>query len=172
MKMITFFITLLLSVAMLCSSCSVTGNREKTLLGNPVVKVPTLLDKTNWTTDTIANGIIYYNFAAKDEVSDASQIVNVLELDLTNPDYTLALRYVPECSTLSELAKSTGAIAGMNAGYEQEAIYLKAENTVFSEVALAPDHLRFWKHEGAVCWSNNEDIGIWFAGKDGVDAIA
>ena len=85
MKMITFFITLLLSVAMLCSSCSVTGNREKTLLGNPVVKVPTLLDKTNWTTDTIANGIIYYNFAAKDEVSDASQIVNVLELDLTNP---------------------------------------------------------------------------------------
>lgn len=80
---------------MLCSSCSVTGNREKTLLGNPVVKVPTLLDKTNWTTDTIANGIIYYNFAAKDEVSDASQIVNVLELDLTNPDYTLALRYVP-----------------------------------------------------------------------------
>lgn len=60
----------------------------------------------------------------------------------------------------------------MNAGYEQEAIYLKAENTVFSEVALAPDHLRFWKHEGAVCWSNNEDIGIWFAGKDGVDAIA
>ena len=172
MKMITFFITLLLSVAMLCSSCSVTGNREKTLLGNPVVKVPTLLDKTNWTTDTIANGIIYYNFAAKDEVSDASQIVNVLELDLTNPDYTLALRYVPECSTLSELAKSAGAIAGMNAGYEQEAIYLKAENTVFSEVALAPDHLRFWKHEGAVCWSNNEDIGIWFAGKDGVDAIA
>lgn len=98
--------------------------------------------------------------------------MNVLELDLTNPDYTLALRYVPECSTLSELAKSTGAIAGMNAGYEQEAIYLKAENTVFSEVALAPDHLRFWKHEGAVCWSNNEDIGIWFAGKDGVDAIA
>jgi len=78
MKMITFFITLLLSVAMLRSSCSVTGNREKTLLGNPVVKVPTLLDKTNWTTDTIANGIICYNFAAKDEVSDASQIVNVL----------------------------------------------------------------------------------------------
>jgi hypothetical protein len=37
---------LLLSVAMLCSSCSVTGNREKTLLGNPVVKVPTLFDKT------------------------------------------------------------------------------------------------------------------------------
>lgn len=46
LKMITFFITLLLSVAMLCSSCSVTGNREKTLLGNPVVKVPTLFDKT------------------------------------------------------------------------------------------------------------------------------
>ena len=138
-----------------------------------VEKVPTLLVKDGWTIDTVAPGLIYYNFEKFDDVSNAYQIVNVLELDLTNPKYELELRYTSNGIALSDAIKGTKtAIAGINAGHEPEAIYIKLNNYKASTVSLPPDHLRYWKHEGAIYWSTLNDLGICFPGKNGGDAIA
>ncbi len=137
-----------------------------------IKKTPTLLITEGWVSDTISEGLVYHNFEKFDDVSNAMQIVNVLELDLTNTDYTLNLRYISGGSTCSDAVKGSKGIAGTNGGYEIEAIYVKTNNVKVSEVTLAPDHLRFWKHEGAIYWSTLKDIGITFAGKDGADAIA
>lgn len=137
-----------------------------------VTKTPTLLITTGWVSDTVAPGLVYHNFEQFDDVSQANQIVNVLELDLTNPDYTLNLRYISGGSTCSDAVKGSKGIAGTNGGYELEAIYVKTNNVKVSEVTLAPDHLRFWKHEGAIYWSTLQNLGLTFAGKNGADAIA
>ena len=137
-----------------------------------VIKKPTLLITEGWVSDTLAPGLVYHNFEHFDNVSQANQIVNVLELDLTNPDYTLNLRYISGGSSCSDAVKGSKGIAGINGGYEQEAIYIKTNNVKVSEVTLAPDHLRFWKHEGGIYWSTLKDLGLTFAGKNGADAIA
>lgn len=139
----------------------------------PVTKTPTLLITEGWVSDTISPGLIYHNFNQKyDDVTKGNQIVNVLELDMTDPGYTLELRYMINGTTCSDAVKSIDGIAGVNGGYENEAIYVKVNNYRAHEVTLAPDHLRFWKHEGAVYWSTLGDLGLTFAGKDGADAIA
>ncbi|MDE7443120.1 MAG: phosphodiester glycosidase family protein [Muribaculaceae bacterium] len=153
------------------------SDSSQTSHGQPFVsavgKTPTLLITDGWESDTISEGLIYHNFNQKyDDVSGARQIVNVLELDLTNPAYTIDLCYVPGGSACSDVVKGSSAIAGTNAGYEMEAVYVKVDNVRASEVTLAPDHLRFWKHEGAIHWTTNSDMGLTFAGKDGNDAIA
>ncbi|MDE6489686.1 MAG: phosphodiester glycosidase family protein [Muribaculaceae bacterium] len=138
-----------------------------------VEKTPTLLITDGWVSDTIAPGLIYHNFEQQyDDVTKGKQIVNVLELDMTDPSYTLELRYILGNSSCSDAVKGSDGIAGINGGYETEAIYIKVNNYRAHEVTLAPDHLRFWKHEGAVYWSTLNDLGFTFAGKNGADAIA
>ena len=139
-----------------------------------VKKTPTLLDKEGCTIDTIAPGIVYYNRdRQKDDVTGSPQIVNVTELDLTTKNYELDLRFVMDGKICSEVFKTTkNAVVSMNGGYELEAIYLKANNYKAATVTLAPDHLRYWKHEGAIYWSSFDDLGMVFAGKNGADALA
>lgn len=138
-----------------------------------IEKIPTLLITDGWVSDTISDGLVYHTFNQQyDEISGGYQIVNVLELDLTNPGYTVDLHYVAGGCACSDVVKGHSGIAGTNGGYEMEAIYVKVDNVRASEVTLAPEHRRFWKHEGAISWSNLTDMELTFAGKDGADAIA
>lgn len=143
------------------------GNTSQT----KVEKTPTLLAKTNWKVDTVAPGLIYYNFEANDDVSGSKQVVNVIELDLTNPSYYLEMSYSTTDIPTSQAVKNLSGVAGINGGYELDAIYVRKNKIDLHKVSLAPDHLRFWKHEAALAWSNNEDMGINFGGKNGGDAI-
>lgn len=178
-------IAAILCATVACGSESPEGSKDPEVPEQPeqpaepkpdepvVTKTPTLLITDGWVSDTISKGLVYHNFEQKyDDVSGSRQIVNVLELDLTSPDYTVELRYVPGGSSCSDVVKGSSAIAGTNGGYEMEAIYVKVNNVRASEVTLAPDHLRFWKHEGAIYWTRNTDMGLTFAGKKGADAIA
>src|SRR5690606_29358937 len=55
----------------------------------PPVTHETLKDKDGWISDTLDNGLIHYQFAKYIQTQTANQFVNVMELDLTNPDYEL-----------------------------------------------------------------------------------
>ena len=41
-------------------------------------------------------------------------------------------------------------IAGINATYESESVFLKVDGMVYSEVDWEPDHIMFWKHDGVI----------------------
>ncbi len=139
-------------------------------------KTPTLLTSDIWVSDTLSSGLVYHNYTGYDEISKAMQIVNVMEVDLDNPAYVVDFEYTMRDSTSSVMVdceKKTGkkAWAAINAGYENEAIYVRVDNETYHTVDLAPDHLRFWKHEAAFCSNGDRDVSIVYAGADGQKAI-
>ena len=95
-------------------------------------KVPTLNDPTGkWMTEKLDNGLILYTFRGYDDVSNANQIVNVLEVNLSDPRYAIKFVYSAQGTTNSNAVKAEPtAIAGINAGYEPEAIYIKINNAI------------------------------------------
>lgn len=135
-------------------------------------KVPTLNDPDGkWRTSTY-NGLTLYSFDGWDETSGAYQNVNVLEVDLNNPRYGIKFAYIAGGDSTSHMVlKEPEAIAGINGGYELEAIYVKVNNSIISEVSLPSNHLRFWKHEAAIFSTGERNVGIFYAGKDGTKAI-
>lgn len=137
---------------------------------------PSLVDSKGWTSDTIRAGLVYHNYNGYDEVTKACQNVNVLEL---SPKCDMALKFVyfaqgDSLSGVINREKNNGVkvVAGMNAAYEPEAIYIRVAGENFSEVEPNPDHLRFWKHEGAVTLNKKGKWGFMFPSReDGVRCI-
>ncbi|WP_195407612.1 phosphodiester glycosidase family protein [Bacteroides congonensis] len=140
---------------------------------SPVAKVPTLLKdvQSEWKIDSIDDGFIYYNYERYDDVSNANQIINVLEVDLTSNKYNVQFTWHPSGDTLSHAAQLRGAIGGVNGGYEPEAIYVRVNGSNLSEVTLPEGHLRYWKHDGAIYSDGKSDVGIMYGGPDGKVAI-
>lgn len=132
-------------------------------------KVATLLDSEGWTIDTLGKGLVYYNFEAVEPCSNAAQIINVLELDLTQNRYRLEFKYMPSSSIASDVRVLTEAVAVVNATYEADISYIKTDGVAHSEcpggsAASNPGGLRWWKHEGAVCLEDNNNVSFIFEG--------
>ena len=124
-----------------------------------VAKTKTLLTSGTFTERQLQKGIIYYTFNGKDEITGVWQNVNVVELDLNNEAYKV--EFLMSGSTNTSLAgKNNNAIVCMNAAYEQDAIYNRTKGKNHSEVTLASDHLRFWKHEAAIVGDGERKVGI------------
>ncbi len=115
-----------------------------------------LKETQGWVIDSIAPGLIRYTYAAYNRQQFANQIVNVLEVDYTDPSYNMEVKFVTPADSLSSVAKKAGAIAGINGSYELDATFVKTNNTINSQISLQPGHLRFWKHEGAFFYNGTE----------------
>ena len=140
---------------------------------NPsVVKVPTLQKNVQdeWKIDSIDDGFIYYNYERYDDVSKAQQIVNVLEIDLLSNKYKVEFTY-NNGDSLSTTAQLRGAIGGINGGYEKDAIYIRINGTIISEVTLPHVPLRSCKYDGALYSDGKYDIGIIYGGRNGKAAF-
>ncbi|MBL1408091.1 phosphodiester glycosidase family protein [Sphingobacterium faecale] len=161
------------------SCISVTGCSKKFLDNSrydnlfPEIKEPvppvshvTLKDKDGWTMDTMANGLIHYQFAKYIQTQTANQFVNVVEIDLTNPEYELEFVSLGAQDTLSAVAANRGAIVAINGTYEMDASYIKTNGTVHSPITLSSGHLRYWKHEGAISYNSGQDLTIEKGTKD------
>src|SRR5690606_29584394 len=100
------------------------------------------------------------------QTQSANQFVNVVEVDLTNPEYELEFVILGSQDTLSAVANSRGAIAAINGTYEFDASYIKSNGTVYSSITLEPGHLRYWKHEGALFYNAGQDFKIEYGTKE------
>ena len=155
------------------------GQKEEEEISLPVTpdpdapKVQTLNDPTGkWQTEKLENGLVLYTFRGYDDVTEANQIVNVLEVNLSDPRYSIKFAYADKGEINSNMVKNEpAAIAGINGGYEQEAIYIKINNAIISQVSLQPGHLRYWKHEACIFSEGERTVGILYGGKDGEKAI-
>ncbi len=121
-------------------------------------KVRTLRTKGAFVKTKVVRGINHYVFQGMDDVSGANQTVNVLEVDLNNKDYRICFNYGADST--SAVAKKYGAIAAINATYEMEATYVRVNGCNLHEVTLPSDHLRFWKHNGAVALDGERKVRI------------
>lgn len=92
--------------------------------------------------------LVWYSF--RGEMYDAPQFINVLSLDLNCKDYELNFVVLDRGDSLSSVATKHNAVVGINAAYEWDASFIKADGKVYSDITLPSDHLRFWKHEGAI----------------------
>ncbi|MBO5984685.1 MAG: phosphodiester glycosidase family protein [Rikenellaceae bacterium] len=102
--------------------------------------------------------LVWYSF--RGEKGGAQQFVNVLALDLNCKDYELDFVVLDKGDSLSSVALRHDAVAGINATYEWDASFVKADGEIFSEITLSEEHLRFWKHEGAIAYDGRKiDIG-------------
>ncbi|KAA2241994.1 phosphodiester glycosidase family protein [Chitinophaga agrisoli] len=132
---------------------------------HPPLNPETLKDKNGWTIDTLEKGLIHYQFANYLQTQTANQLVNVVELDLTNPDYELQFVSLTARDTLSSVAKNYDAVIGINGTYEIEASFIKTNSNIVSPVTLDSGNLRFWKHEGAIFYNGGQDAKIEYGTK-------
>jgi len=168
-KYLLFFTVFLASTG--CSKTFLDNSGYDNLL--PEIKEPqppqtseTLKDKDGWMMDTLDNGLIHYQFSKYIQTQTANQFVNVVEVDLTNPDYELEFVSLPAQDTLSAVAAAHDAIIGINGTYEMEASFIKVNGNPISEITLPADHLRYWKHEGAIFYNAGQDLKIEYGTKE------
>ena len=128
-----------------------------------------LKDLTGWEIDTLSAGMIWYQYYRK--YKSANQQINVLEVDIQRPEYDLEIKYQTPAMTLSQIASTSGAIAGINANYELDATFLRSDGTTYSQPnsdVQSPSHLRHWKYEGAFFFNSpTKSVDIQYRESEG-----
>ena len=112
-----------------------------------------------WTiTQLDGDKLVWYSF--RGEEFGAQQFVNIISLDLNCKDYELEFVAIDRLDSLSSVAIRHDAVVAINGTYEWDASFVKVDGKVFSEITLPADHLRYWKHEGAVAYDGKKiEIG-------------
>ena len=127
-----------------------------------VLKTTTLLT-SDFTKTTLAEGVYHYQYQKKDNISNANQLVNVLEIDLNNPDHYIRI-ISQSADTTSAIAKSNNALAATNGTYEMPAVYVRINGYNETEVSLDlnnPENAsRYWKHNAALVGDGKNKYGI------------
>ena len=118
--------------------------------------VSVLKDKQGWDIDSIAPGMIHYHYGGWHEPMKSFQNVNVMEVDLTGKGYNVKLTYEENADSLSAVAESHHAVAGINGTYEPDGSYVKIDGKFYARNTLKKDDLRYWKHEGAFFYDEKE----------------
>lgn len=121
-------------------------------------KVATLQTTGYFTTTEVEEGIYLHRMTKKCDVSNANQDVYVLEIDLENPNYRVYFHY--GTNTTSGAAKNLSAIAAVNGTYETDAVYSRTQGRNNHEVKIDENHLRFWKHNGAIIGDGGRQIAL------------
>ena len=112
-----------------------------------------------WTiTQLDGDKLVWYSF--RGEEFGAQQFINIISLDLNCKDYELEFVAIDRLDSLSSVAMRHDAVVAINGTYEWDASFVKVDGKVFSEITLPADHLRYWKHEGAVAYDGKKiEIG-------------
>lgn len=167
-----FSLSLLLAILLSINGCSkkILNNAssndlilESKLSFSPIVTLKVI---DGWEIDTLENGLIHYQFSNYLDNQNAKQFVNVIEVDLKNPNYNLEFVRLDNQDTLSSVAYNRDAVAAINATYEMDATFVKSNGTVYSSISLDKDNLRFWKHEGALFYNQEDDFKIQYGTKE------
>lgn len=115
-----------------------------------VLKV-TSQEHLKWKVTMLQPGLVHYNFEGYINSQKANQIINILEVDVSaSSPFEILIVNPVKTDSLSSVANSYNAIAGINGTYETNASFVKCDGELFGTVDLEPGHLRYWKHEGAL----------------------
>ena len=121
-----------------------------------------------WTVSSVREGITYYAFSGTDAVTGVKQEAFAIDLDLTNPKYTVELTYTIPSAVTSDVHKNHKAIATMNAGYEAGSIFIKVNGSTKSAIPntqISTTGVPNWKSEAAFFCDGVRGINIAGAGE-------
>ena len=120
-----------------------------------------------WTVSSVREGITYYAYSGKDEVTGVSQEAFAVDLDLSNPKYTVALTYTSPAAVTSDVHKNNHAIATVNAGYEAGSIFIRVGGSTKSAIPntqISTTGVPNWKSEAAFFCDGVRNVSITKAG--------
>lgn len=121
-----------------------------------------------WTVSTVREGITYYAFSGKDAVTGVSQEAFAVDVDLSNPNYTVALTHTVPSAVTSDVHKTHNAIATINAGYEAGSIFIRvngANKSAIPNTQISNTGVPNWKSEAAFFCDGVRNVSIAGAGE-------
>lgn len=129
---------------------------------------------SQWTSATVREGIIYYHFSGKDELSGQMEEIFAVDVDLNNSKYEVKLTRLASSAVTSTVHKNNNSIATINAGYEQGSIYIRSggiDYSIIPNVQIGDTGQDNWKSEGAFWINSSGKPGIVFAGSPKRDGV-
>ena len=128
-----------------------------------------------WTSKTIDDGVVYYTFSGKDELTSdkAMEEVFVIDLDLSKTQYQAKLLFTDPTVVVSEaFKKNSNTIAAMNANYEVNSIYIRVDGKnryQIPKATIGDTEVPNWKSEAAFTSDGERGLSIFFAGSPARD---
>ena len=129
---------------------------------------------SQWTSKTVREGIVYYHFSGKDELSGQKEEVFAVDVDLNNPKYEVKLTRLPNAAFTSDVHKNNKSIATINAGYELGSIYVRSggvDYSIIPNVQIGSAGQDNWKSEGAFYITSTGVPGFVFVGSPKVEGV-
>ena len=121
-----------------------------------------------WTVSSVREGITYYAFSGKDDVTGVKQEAFAVDVDLSNTKYTVELTYTIPAAVTSDVHKDHKAIATINAGYEAASIFIRVNGTNKSAIPntqISTTGVPNWKSEAAFFCDGVRNVSIAGAGE-------
>lgn len=117
--------------------------------------------------EKLAKGVYWMSWLGKDSILDRMESINalVINLDAAPIEYDFSW-FNNQRSTLSHVADSTMAIAGVNSGYFEYledggyVTFHKSKGQINQEVTISENHVRFWKHQSAFILNGEKNFSM------------
>jgi hypothetical protein len=129
---------------------------------------------SKWVSKTIEEGIVYYSFSGKDDISGQTEEVFAVDVDLSNPKYRVKLVWCSPAEVASSVQQKYNAIATMNADYEVGSIYIKVDGSTryrIPNTTIGTTGVPNWKSEGAFQCDGERNVKLMFAGSSKRDGL-
>ena len=121
-----------------------------------------------WSSKTVDEGVVYYTFSGKDDVSGVVQEVFVVDLDLSKSQYQAKLLYTnPRIEVSEAFKKNAGTVAAMNANFEVNSIFIRTDGVTRFQIpknVIGETDVPNWKSEAAFTSDGERNLQIFFAG--------
>lgn len=128
-----------------------------------------LTDRSSWNVTQVRDGLTWYNFEGDEPLTQAKQVVNVIEFDLDSENMKLEFLYYPDRAKISEVANSNSKFlaitnasfgSGFTSGSPVDNTYIRVDGVTHREIGLSPDDSNYGKHESAVWYDGVSEIGF------------
>lgn len=116
-----------------------------------------------WTVTEIREGLRWFSYRGYESVTEANQVLGVLEVDLQNSGLALEFQYYPVKTTLSSAIRQTeGAIAGVNASFGTPHTFIRTGGTTWCDISETDpkDNANWYKHEAAIWFDGVSEVGF------------
>lgn len=113
-----------------------------------------------WRTDSIADGLVFRSFDGVEATTGRPQSIRVLDLDTSTGGWDLRLLYDEKERRCSDAVAQSGAMAGINAGFEPEALEIRSEGVQIRNIEISANDRRWFMHQGRLAWDSPSDFSI------------
>ena len=144
-------------------------------------KTITLHEGLAWKTKQIRSGLKWYNYEGYEPLSGEQQVINILEMNLDNDALKLEFQYYPERQKISQVANGDSKIlavvnasfgSGFTSGDPVDNTYIRVNGVNYKEISIGPEDTgNGWKHEAAVWYDGDKQLGVISKPNDPAGAI-